>query len=97
MGNNLQDRVALVTGGAQGLGQAICQRLAQEGCYVAVADINEEKAVQTAASLSGHKAIGIKVDVTNEEAVSAMVDRTVSEFGRLGSGHPFTGRRFSKS
>lgn len=83
MGNNLQDRVALVTGGAQGLGQAICQRLAQEGCYVAVADINEEKAVQTAASLSGHKAIGIKVDVTNEEEVSAMVDRTVSEFGRV--------------
>ncbi|MBE0696148.1 MAG: SDR family NAD(P)-dependent oxidoreductase, partial [Anaerolineaceae bacterium] len=48
----LQDRVALVTGGAQGLGQAICQRLAQEGCHVAVADINEEKAQETAAAIA---------------------------------------------
>ena len=39
----LQDRIALVTGGAQGLGQAICWRLAHEGCHVVVADLNEEK------------------------------------------------------
>jgi sorbitol-6-phosphate 2-dehydrogenase len=79
----LQDRVALVTGGAQGLGQAICWRLAQEGCHVAVADLNGEKANQTAEAITGRRAIGIKVDVTNESQVSAMVDRTVQEFGRL--------------
>lgn len=79
----LQDRVALVTGGAQGLGQAICQRLAAEGCHIAVADINEEKAVQTAAAIQNRQAIGIKVDVTKEDQVAAMVDRTVQEFGRL--------------
>ncbi len=79
----LQDRVALVTGGAQGLGQAICWRLAQEGCHVAVADLNGEKASQTAEAITGRRAIGIQVDVTNESQVSAMVDRTVQEFGRL--------------
>ncbi len=73
-----------MTGGAQGLGQAICQRLAQEGCYVAVADINEEKARETATSLpGGRKAIAIKVDVTDEASVNNMVERTVQEFGRL--------------
>jgi sorbitol-6-phosphate 2-dehydrogenase len=79
----LQDRIALVTGGAQGLGQAICWRLAQEGCHVAVADLNEADAIQTAAEIKDRKAIAIKVDVTDEAQVSAMVDRTVAEFGRL--------------
>ena len=83
----LQDRVALVTGGAQGLGQAICMRLAQEGCPVVVADLNEEKAQQTAseicAAVSGRRALAVKVDVSDEAQVSAMVERTMQEFGRL--------------
>lgn len=82
----LQDRIALVTGGAQGLGQAICERLSREGCHVAVADLNEEKAIQTAediASSIDRRAISIKVDVTDEAQVEAMVSRTVQEFGRL--------------
>jgi sorbitol-6-phosphate 2-dehydrogenase len=79
----LQDRIALVTGGAQGLGQAICLRLAREGCHVAVADLREEDASRTAAAITGRRAISIKVDVTDEEQVAAMVDRTVAEFGRL--------------
>ena len=83
MGKILEDRVALVTGGAQGLGQAICWRLAQEGCHVAVADLNEADAVATAAGIKDRKAIAIKVDVTDEAQVAAMVDRTVVEFGRI--------------
>jgi sorbitol-6-phosphate 2-dehydrogenase len=83
MSGTLQDKVALVTGGAQGLGQAICRRLAQEGCHVAVADLNEEKAIQTAGMITDRKAIAIKVDVSDEAQVSAMVERTVAEFGRL--------------
>ena len=83
MDKPLQDRVALVTGGAQGLGQAICQRLAREGCHVVVADLNEAKAIETAASITDRKAIAIKVDVTDEAQVSAMMDRTIEEFGRL--------------
>jgi len=82
----LQDRIALVTGGAQGLGQAICERLAAEGCHVVIADLNEAKAVQTAKAIrasTGRSAIAIKVDVTDEAQVEALVARTVKEFGRL--------------
>jgi sorbitol-6-phosphate 2-dehydrogenase len=81
-----QDRVALVTGGAQGLGQAICERLALEGYHVVVADLNEERAIVTAQTLpvtSGRRAIAIKVDVSDESQVEAMVNRTVQEFGHL--------------
>ena len=80
---NLHGKVAVVTGGAQGLGEAICYRLAAEGCNVVVADLNEEKAVQTAANILTPRAIAQKVDVTQEDQVVAMVDRTVSEFGSL--------------
>ncbi len=83
MEKSLQDRVAVVTGGAQGLGQAICFRLAQEGCHVVVADLNEEKAIQTAAAITDRRALAMKVDVTDEAQVAAMIDRTVQEFGRL--------------
>ena len=82
----LQDRIALVTGGAQGLGAAICTRLASEGCHIVVADVNEEKAIQTAqsiASIAKRRAIAIKVDVSDETQVEAMVSHTVQELGRL--------------
>jgi sorbitol-6-phosphate 2-dehydrogenase len=79
----LQDRIALVTGGAQGLGQAICLRLAHEGCHLVVADLNEAAAIETAASITDRRAIAIKTDVTDESQVAAMVDRAVAEFGRL--------------
>jgi sorbitol-6-phosphate 2-dehydrogenase len=86
MGKLLQDRIALVTGGGQGLGQAISMRLAQEGAHVVVADINEETARATAAQImadTDRKALAVKVDVTDEVQVEAMVRRTVQEFGRL--------------
>jgi len=82
----LENRIALVTGGAQGLGQAICLRLAQEGCHVVVADLKQEQAVQTAGQVvatTGRRAIAVKVDVSDEAQVEALVARTVSEFGRL--------------
>jgi sorbitol-6-phosphate 2-dehydrogenase len=88
----LQDRVAIVTGGGQGLGQSICWRLAREGCNVVVADLNQETAAETAAAITEYlrgeaevdrHAIGLQVDVTDEAQVAAMVERTVQEFGRL--------------
>jgi sorbitol-6-phosphate 2-dehydrogenase len=86
MDENLHDRIALVTGGAQGLGEAICQRLAREGAHVAVADLNLERAEQVAAEIvaqTGRRALAVRVDVTDEGQVEGMVRRTVDEFGRL--------------
>ncbi|GIV71001.1 sorbitol-6-phosphate dehydrogenase [Caldilinea sp.] len=82
----LQDRIALVTGAAQGLGAALSLRLAREGCDVVVADINGERAAQTAADIAqqtGRRTLSLAADVTNEEQVRAMVDKTVETFGRL--------------
>lgn len=83
MEKTLQDKIAIVTGGAQGLGQAICWRLAQEGCHVIIADLNEEAALETAGAIQGRRAIAMKVDVTAEDQVAAVMDRAVAEFGRL--------------
>jgi sorbitol-6-phosphate 2-dehydrogenase len=82
----LQDRIAIVTGGAQGLGAALCERLAREGALVVVADLNLEGAEVTAAAIAaqhGRHTLAVQVDVTDEAQVAAMVDRTVAEFGRL--------------
>ena len=86
MDKNLHDRITLVTGGAQGLGEAICRRLAREGAHVAVADLNLERAEQVAAEIvaqTGRRALAVRVDVTDEAQVEGMVRRTLDEFGRL--------------
>lgn len=82
----LQDRIAIVTGGGQGLGEALCHRLAREGCHVVVGDLNEAGAQKVASDIaanSDRRALGLKVDVTDEEQVAAMIDRTVAVFGRV--------------
>ena len=82
----LQDRIAIVTGGAQGLGEALCHRLAREGAHVVVADLNLEGAERVAAEImaqTDRRAFAVQVDVTDEAQVAAMVDRAVEEFGRL--------------
>jgi sorbitol-6-phosphate 2-dehydrogenase len=83
----LQDRVAIVTGAAQGLGEAIARRLAAEGCRaVTVADRNAEKAQAVAGSIAQAHAIptlATQTDVTDEAQVAAMVEQTVEKFGAL--------------
>lgn len=82
----LLDRIAVVTGGAQGLGAAICQRLAQEGAHVVVADLNLEGAQTLADQIQAEtdrRTLAVAVDVTDEEQVARMIDRTLAEFGRL--------------
>jgi sorbitol-6-phosphate 2-dehydrogenase len=84
--NSLPGRTAIVTGGAQGLGQAISQRLAREGCSVLIADVNETGVKATAATIAketGQSVLGMKVDVTQELEVKALFDRAVQEFGRV--------------
>jgi NAD(P)-dependent dehydrogenase (short-subunit alcohol dehydrogenase family) len=78
----LQDKVCIVTGAGRGLGSAICRTLATAGCTVIAADIQEEAACQTASTL-GNKVHGVLLDVTNELQAAEVVDRAVSDFGRV--------------
>ena len=81
MYQRLKDQVAIITGGAQGLGEALAHRLDAEGCKVVVADINLDSAKKVAASLSD--AIAVKVDVSDEQQVEAMVKAAVEKYGKL--------------
>ena len=75
MSANLPDKVAIVTGGAQGLGQAISQRLAREGCTVVIADVNEKGVGDTAAAIAretGRRVIGVKVDICVRRGLTQM-------------------------
>jgi len=86
MSAQLKDKIAIVTGGAQGLGQAVSERLAREGCQVVIADVNEKGVTETAAAIAkatGQRVVGVKVDVTQEADVKALFDRAVQEFGRV--------------
>ncbi|HEX8093199.1 3-oxoacyl-ACP reductase FabG [Jatrophihabitans sp.] len=78
----VQDRVALVTGGAQGIGEAIATRLAADGAKVALLDLNADAAAATAARI-GSGAIGIGADVSKADQVQAAVEEVVAEFGAL--------------
>jgi len=80
----LADKVAIVTGGAQGLGRAISERLANEGCIVVVADVNEQGAKDAAAAIAdatGVRAVGVKVDVTREAEVEELFIGAERDFG----------------
>lgn len=76
-------KVALVTGGGQGIGQAISERLHADGFRVAIADLNIETATRIAEKLGGKDggAIAIQVDVADRDSVFAAVERAVSELG----------------
>jgi sorbitol-6-phosphate 2-dehydrogenase len=82
----LKDRVAVVTGGGQGLGRAICLRLVKEGCHVLIADIQEkgiDETMDLIKQTKGKRAYGVITDITNEEQVIKMVGTAVSRFGKL--------------
>lgn len=78
-------KVALVTGAASGMGLATAQAFAQAGAAVALADSNPATldSVTSALAASGHRVLSIVCDVSDETQVSAMVQQTVSAFGRL--------------
>jgi pyridoxal 4-dehydrogenase len=78
----LRDRVAIVTGGAQGIGKAIAEKLSEEGASVVIADINEEGAKAAADGLSG-EGLGVRADVSSQDDVQGMVDAAVERFGRV--------------
>jgi 3-oxoacyl-[acyl-carrier protein] reductase len=84
--NLLNDKIAVVTGAAQGIGRAIAETLAQRGAHVVVADLQAEKAEATAmeiAATTGRRAIAVQVDVADKDSAKAMIDRAIAEFGRI--------------
>ena len=81
----MKGKVAIVTGGAGGIGSAVCRAFADAGVGVAVADMDAARADETAAELSsdGGKVIGVEVEVSSERSVIAAVQKTIDHFGRL--------------
>lgn len=81
----LNGKIAIITGAASGIGKAIAELYAAHGACVAIADINQKAADEVAAAINGAggKAIGIAMDVTDEESVNAGTDRVVDHFGAL--------------
>ncbi|MDF5890331.1 SDR family oxidoreductase [Pseudomonas syringae pv. syringae] len=82
---DFSNKVALVTGASQGLGYATAKAFAESGASVVLSDINDT-ALQMATDqlkAAGHMVIGVMCDVSNEAQVKSLIERTVSEFGRL--------------
>ena len=81
----LKDKVAIVTGGANGIGKAYCLGLAGEGARVVIADIDEKAAVSTGREIEakGGRALPLKVDVSIEESTLEMAKKTFEAFGKI--------------
>ncbi len=81
----LDNKVAVITGAASGMGRATAIRFAGEGSAVVVADLNEEGGAATVRECkeSGGRAVFHKTDVAAETEIKALIARAISEFGRL--------------
>jgi NAD(P)-dependent dehydrogenase (short-subunit alcohol dehydrogenase family) len=83
MSGRLSGKVAIVTGGAQGIGAAYARRLAAEGAAVAVADVADAFPVVEQIRAAGGRAIGVLADVTSAESTAAMARTAIEAFGRI--------------
>ncbi len=81
----LSDRVAIITGGAKGIGRGIALKFAEEGCSVAIADINLKEANNTLAEVTkrGGKGLAIQCDATDIKQVRDTVDKVIGKLGRV--------------
>jgi 3-hydroxybutyrate dehydrogenase len=81
----LKDKVALITGGASGIGKEIATTFAREGAKIVIADLDPKAAAATAAELddASGRAISVVMDVANEEEVDAGIDKAIGKFGAL--------------
>ena len=80
-----REKVAVVTGGAQGIGETYARRLVGEGAAVAIVDIDEARGRATASSITGQggRALFVRLDVADEQACCAMADEVHRHFGRI--------------
>lgn len=81
----LKDKVAVITGGAQGIGRATALMMGSEGAKIVVADLQREKAQSVATELeaAGAESLGVGVDVASETSVKEMAKATLERFGRI--------------
>jgi 3-oxoacyl-[acyl-carrier protein] reductase len=81
----LSGKVSIITGAGQGIGRATALKFAKEGAKVAVCDINLASALETVelAESAGGAAVGFRVDVTDKDSITAMVDGVMKKWGRI--------------
>ena len=81
----LKDKVAIITGAGQGIGQATAMKFAREGARVAVCDINRASVDDTVATIvaNGGEALGYTIDVTDKESIAKMVEGVMAKWGRI--------------
>ncbi len=81
----LKDKVAVITGAASGIGKGIAIAFAREGAKTVIADLDQGAAAATAAELgaAGGRALGVAMDVANEDQVNGGIDKAIAEFGAL--------------
>lgn len=81
----LQNRVAVITGSASGMGKAMALRFAAEGCNIVVTDVNLSGAQSVAEEIlsSGRKAIAVKADISNSSDIKSLIAQSVQHFGRI--------------
>ncbi|MBU1487514.1 3-oxoacyl-[acyl-carrier-protein] reductase [bacterium] len=77
----LKEKIAIVTGGARGIGKAISELLAKEGARVVIADLDKKEAEKTAKEIG--QAFALELDVTSSSSVNEMIGRVQEEFGRI--------------
>ena len=82
---DLKGRIAIVTGGARGLGQAMAERLGKEGCRVVIADIDVASMEKTVANMNaaGTPTEGYRIDLTKTSEIDAMIEYVATKYGRI--------------